>query len=240
MNNLSLQEGLRSCQIHTIIKAFFFILFMAACRNDLSCQQQISENDKKIVYLSYLLDEVSLNSRSIDLLFEKISSNSFYDSFQINASEILLMNYFEGTKFIPDNYTIQLFKIPALETSYYLLKFESKQSMHYTFWDTLWLRVSGYTLCDLKIFFDKLQEKGMSVEQIHSMVSSWCKKDDMFGELDWECLLDGYEKGETDNACYLSQKYAQLINACKGCRERIKGNPNAVFSKILLKGDVDF
>lgn len=192
------------------------------------------------VYLSYLLDEVSLNSHRIDLLFEDIVSTSSYDNFLFQASKSVYLNYFEGTKLIPDNYTIQLFKIPASETSYYLLKFESKQSKHYTFLTTLWIRVSGYTLSDLKIFFDKLQEKGMSLKQIHSMVSNWCEADDMFSELDWECLLDGYEKGETTNVCYLSQRYANLIALCIGCKERVKGNPNATFSKIILMGDIDF
>ena len=210
-------------------------------------QNHYSEFEKKIIYLSYIMDDVSLESHSVNTYFDKIVTNAYtsFLDFDVTASLLLKLHFYGDSNCKyggnePDLYYVQLFKITEMNGSYYLLKFDSKNSRcRFRFSDTLWIRVSGYTLNDLKIFWDKLREKGMNNDQLRSMYEYWQLSDPMFKEIDWECLLSGYLNNETTGECFLSQRYKLINSLCIGCSQRIKGNMNSSFSKIIFYGDID-
>lgn len=244
MSNTSFQEEPLLSRIHIHTNFTFFIVFLfTLCYNNLCGQVLLNENDKKIIYLSCLMDNVSLESNHLETLFDKFvtNANSSYSEFQIIFSPVLELHFYGKNDNPSDIYTIQLFKIPEDKGALYLLKFDSKKTKcRIQFFNTLWIRVSGYSLNDLKIFFDKLQERGLGINSIRSLVSSWCEADPLFKELDWNCLLDGYFRNDTSGDCYLSQKYVRIDALCVGCHNRIRGNNNSSFSKVILYGDIDF
>lgn len=242
MNNLLHQEGLRCAPIRKITKtAIAFFVFSSVLYNNLNGQHLTKEEDNKIVYLSYLIDDISLNSHNIDMYFEDVVINSrlSYETFPIETSNSILFHFFGNDNYEYDTYSVQIFKIPDSQVPYYLMKFDSKKSKYYNFISTLWIRVSGYTLCDLKVFFDKLQEKGMDPDQIRTMTTMWGTFDAMFNELDWECLWAGYEKNETTRDCFLSQKKVHANRLCIGCSGEKSVDEHTTFSNMILLGDVD-
>lgn len=210
---------------------------------ELVAQNESLEEAKKNLYISYLIDEVSFNSYPIDYLFDtfvgKVESN--YNDFAYECSEPLELHFSNNVFVLHDKYTVQLFKIPKRYFSYYLLRFNSSSSITYNYSDVLWIRVSGYTENDLKIFIDGLIDKGMTIEAIRSMINLWCQQDSLFDELDWDCLLEGYEKNDTHRKCYVSAKYYLHNAACVNCKyEVVNDNIYSVFSRIILLGRMDF
>ena len=96
----------------------------------------------------------------------------------------------------------------------------------------MWIRISGYRECDLKVFFDALKKRGLSNREISEMVDLWRNSNELFREIDWDCLMNGYFKNNTHSNCYVS-------NANIWYMARYLGEENdiyAVFSKKLIAG----
>ncbi|MBP5548491.1 MAG: hypothetical protein J6X58_06355 [Bacteroidales bacterium] len=186
-----------------------------------------------------MVDEVSLTGYYLedkfDLLVNDTKSN--YKSLRYEASECLRLHYWGNEEYDGDIYSVQLFKIHQDYSSYYVLRFESTNNKVVHFEDTIWIRVAGYTECDLKIFFDRLLQKGMSMNRIRTMIDTWCKEDPLFDELDWNCLINGYLNGKTEGDCYKSNIYAKLNALCINCYRVLSGD-NCSFSRIILYGDI--
>lgn len=105
-----------------------------------------------------------------------------------------------------EKYTIQLFKIQrnTFIPSYYILRVTSCDTYRFSFSEELWIRLSGYRESDIKVFFDALRKQGLKKREIVDMVNQWRKTDELFRELDWDCLLKGYFKNNTCSSCYIS------------------------------------
>ena len=238
-NTLSHQQNIQNL-IHSIIRGISLIFFFTPMC--VYAQQSGIDNGKKILYLSYVFDEVSLNNYLVESYFEKCVTNadSCYRVFEYNCSRPLHLHFSKREEILTDNYTVQLFKIPRSFYPYYLLYFNSSSSSKYRFYDNLWIRVAGYAENDLKIFFDVLKEMGMSVENIYSMVDDWCQRDSIFAELDWNCLIEGYEKKDTHRDCYISSIFDLHYRACVNCWYSVVGkNIYSSFSRIIFLGNID-
>ena len=243
MKNILFLRQIRPNPTQRITKfAVAFFLFASLFYVDLKAQEYVSSDTKKILFLSCVFDEVSLNSYSVNRLFDHIvlNADSNYKNFEYVCSDKHTLHFSNNENIKHDRYSVQLYKVPREHIPYYVLKFESASSVHYTFSDTLWIRVSGYAYNDLKVFFDRLKEKGMSIEKIRSMVNTWQNIDGLFNEIDWKCLLDGYEINDTRRDCYVSYIYASHNAACKGCHHEVSGDVYAIYSKIILYGHIDF
>lgn len=223
-----------------VIKYIMIICFFALPNIQICyAQKNNSEEEKKILFLSCLLDETSLNGYYLDGKFDLLvnDTKSNYKSFKYKASKCLNLHYWGNEEYGKDIYSVQLFKINQEYASYYVLKFESTKNTVVHFWDTVWIRIAGYTECDLKIFFDRLLQKGMSMNRICSMIDIWRKSDPLFDELDWGCLINGYLNDKTEGECYKSNKYASLNAQCINCQIVMSGD-NCSFSRTILYGDI--
>ena len=238
MKNTLYHRGSTHALIRGIID-IVLIAFFLQLPNAQHClaQKKHLEEEKKILFLSCLIDETTLKGYYIDDIFEKIvkKPKSDYQNFKYIASKRLFLHYFGHDDNDKDVYSVQLFKIPQEYASYYVLRFESTKNHVIQFWDTVWIRVSGYTESDLKLFFDELLKKGMTMNRIKSMIDIWRKEDPLFDELDWDCLIDGYTNNKTDGKCYKSNIYASLNASCFNCSVVLGGN-NSSFSRTNLYG----
>lgn len=224
----------------TIIK-YIVCLFIMFYTVDSFAQKQY-DTVKKILYMSYIMDEVSLNSHSLELMFNSLvtDSDTSFKDFYYESSEQLELHFFNDESFNRDKYTVQLFKIPREFYPYYVLYFNSSTSFFFSFWDNLWIRASGFAENDLKLFFDGLQEIGMSMDRIKAMINIWRKRDPLFNELDWNCLIEGYESNDTQKECYVSHTYFTHDRACVNCTHAVSNhNIYSTFSRILLIGFTD-
>lgn len=132
-----------------------------------------------------------------------------------------------------EKYTIQLFKIRSSHTpAYYILRLSSCDTYKFSFPEELWIRISGYRESDLKVFFDALRKRGLKKKEIIDMVNQWRNADEMFCELDWDCLLKGYFKNITCYSCYVSGANIRY----KACYLGEDNDIYAVFSKKTLAG----
>lgn len=229
-------------QTHSITSIIIF-LSLVLVQNHLTAQNKEKELTKRILYLSYITDEVSLNTYTFDYIFNKMVANadSFYNDFQYESTEPLHLHFTNREEIYTDKYTVQLFKIHQLFQSYYILSFNSSSSLRNSFSGTLWIRVAGYIENDLKVFLDSLREKGMSMEEIRSMIELWCQKDSLFDELDWNCLVDGYEQNNTNADCYISSVLIRHDAACVNCKYEVyEDDIHSRFSRIILLGALDF
>ena len=227
-------------QILTNCVLWILLLFISI---EVNAQSKSQDDERKILYISSLIDEVSLNSYSLSRLFDKyiFKADTCFSNFKYELSEKLRLHFSNNELIKHDIYSVQLFKIASSHYPYYILCFNSSNSINYTFADDLWIRVSGYVENDLKIFFDRLKEKGMSNDMIKSMISLWCEKDSLFAELDWDCLFEGYELNDTKRECYISQKYYRHYASCVNCKNHVVNrNIYSSFSRIILLGLVDF
>ncbi|MCR5193335.1 MAG: hypothetical protein K6D59_08530 [Bacteroidales bacterium] len=199
-------------------------------------QERYSELDKKILFLSCLMDETTLNNYAIDDYFEYYQKRTSceYDTFHFFASpRISLHFYHNDTNHTGDLYYIQIFKIPQHYMDYYVIKFDSHNTvLNYS--GSNWIRVSGYRENDLKIFFDNLVNR-FNINRLSCMIQQWVESDPLFNELDWNCLLDGYKDDNTNGDCYKSNTYIRHSNASIGFQP-FRGGINAVFSRISLYG----
>lgn len=202
-------------------------------------QNNNNDDAKKILYLSCLLDDVSLNGYSPEELINRYVyyADSSYRNFNYKSSKLLSLHFSNNELIKHDEYSVQLYKIPRKHYPYYVLYFNSTTSTSNSFWNILWIRVSGYTENDIKIFFDGLLETGMNLDDIKDMVGVWRKNDELFDELDWDCLIDGYELNNTQRDCYISHSYSSHNAACFNCRHAVMNhNIYSSFSRITLLG----
>lgn len=198
------------------------------------CRAQ-DDNTKAFLFLSVFCEKS-------DFYFEQSAEiiNQFhtrYENFSYeytNPAEIVVDTFFCDSPTNYEKYTIQLFKIKtgSLVPSYYILKISSCDTYKFSFPGTLWIRLSGYRECDIKVFFDALRKQGLKKREIIEMVHQWCNSHEMFREIDWDCLLKGYFKNNTQSTCFASG--ANMLYSA-----RFLGDGNdiyAVFSKRLLSG----
>lgn len=201
------------------------------------CNAQ-DDKTKAFLFLSVFCEESdSYYEQSIDIVKDFYSQ---YDSFTYQCTKPIDMpidTFSLGSLLGYDKYTVQLFKITmdTFSPSYYMLRLFPCDNSKFSFYDDLWIRICGYRESDLKVFFDELRKRGLKKKEISEMVDIWRSSDEMFREIDWNCLMKGYFKNDTRSSCYLSRANFWYNECFEGKKDGIY----AVFSKRLLSGSLE-
>ncbi len=133
---------------------------------------------------------------------------------------------------ITNKYSIQLFKIYADNSekqSRYLIQYKD-------FREAVWLRVAGYTENDIHLLFDYLRKQGIRKQKLRLMIQEWQRADELFKEIDLNCLFHGYLRHSTSGNCFKSVYYIGLNDLSIGCNILEADEINSVFSKVPLSG----
>lgn len=238
MKNISFIQHNTANPILLIISIGFFCMLLFFSKNVLA-QKEKDDIAKKILYLSLITDEVSFSSQVLDDVFNQyvIDSEQKYDQFQYKSSGEIIQRFSNTDYTKHDKYIIELYKFILGQNAYYVLRFNSSNTMQlqFKYFEDLWIRVSGFSVSDIKIFFDNLKERGLSSEKLKSIVHSWHEIHPLFKELDWDCILEGYENNDTHRECFISNCLALHKSACINCND-IVTDIYASFSKVILFG----
>lgn len=194
------------------------------------CHAQ-DDKTKSFLYLSFLHDcEVYYESA----IYNVAAFDSGYKKFSYECTKPIEIPVSKSDTTMWDGmkYTIQLYKITNCHPNYYIMRFYQCDTYKFSFTSELWIRISGFKECDLKVFFDALRKRGIKKKEIIEMVELWRSSDEMFSEIDWDCLLKGYFKDKTCFDCFISE-----TNSFRTIRYmEDKNNIYAVFSKKPLAG----
>ena len=102
-----------------------------------------------------------------------------------------------------------VFKITTRWGVYYLMKVDYCTA-HVVANDNpnpIWLRVSGFKECDLKVFFDVLLlDFPVTKKRLKMFFESI--EEPLLKELDWDCIFKGYFKGNRECSAYISNTYS--------------------------------
>ena len=216
------------------IKSIFIAVLLSIILSTNLCNAQ-EDKTKAFLFLSVFCEEAnSYFEQSADFIKE---FHTWYDNFSYeytNPAEIPVDTIWHDSLQSYEKYTIQLFKIKKSSHSpiYYILKISSCDTYRFSFPETLWIRLSGYRESDIKVFLDALRKQGLKKREIIEMVNQWCISDEMFREIDWDCLLKGYYKNNTHSDCFVSGANIRYKMRYWGQESDIY----AIFSKKPLAG----
>ena len=211
-----------------------FIIIMTLCIN--LCMAQ-NENMKAFLFLSVFCEESDSNYEQSAQIINDIQDHYNKFSYKSTKPLVIPVDTFSCDSLKSyEKYTIQLFKIQrnTFIPPYYILRVTSCDTYRFSFSEELWIRLSGYRESDIKVFFDALRKQGLKKREIVDMVNQWRKTDELFRELDWDCLLKGYFKNNTCSSCYISGANI-YYKARYGGRE---DDIYAVFSEKPLAGSL--
>lgn len=216
-----------------IIKKSHAALLLSIILSINLCHSQ-EKNTKAFLFLSIFCEEsYSYYEQSANVVKDFYSLYERFTYESTNPIDIPVSSFIMDSLKDYEKYTIQLFKIRSSHNpSYYILRLYSCNTYKFSFPEDLWIRISGYRECDLKVFFDALKKRGLSNREISEMVDLWRNSNELFREIDWDCLMNGYFKNNTHSNCYVS-------NANIWYMARYLGEENdiyAVFSKKLIAG----
>lgn len=197
------------------------------------CNAQ-DDNTKSFLFLSVFCEEAdTYYEQSSDILKR---FNSLYENFSYECTKpitIPVSKIKQDSLMDYEKYNIQLFKIRKSHIpSYYIMRLFACDTYKFSFREDIWIRISGYKESDLKVFFDALIKRGMKKLEIQEMVDIWRNSDEMFREIDWDCLMDGYYNNNTHFSCYVSGTNLWYKARYLGGDDDIY----AVFSKKILAG----
>lgn len=203
-------------------------------------QSGVSESVKKMLYLSVIFDNANYEYENVETAFENITSVEKYNQFCYQSSKILDVYTSEKIKDKYHKYRVCLLKIPTkVGVPYYVLWMLPCQTLDFSFDSDLWIRISGYRENDIKVFLEGLQKQGINIEKIKKMIDSWKSGDSMFSEIDWDCLLEGYQTNNTQSDCFISEFFLLDKWSCIGCQQFEQGYIYAGFSRKLLGGQIE-
>ena len=201
--------------IRRLIVIVVFILAKWSSYGQQTNQDSDSIILKKILYHSMVCD----NKHSIPWYY-MVAFDTYYSSFEnfsffMSKKLQLHTKPYTNRESTVDVYSVQLFKF-YMDSSqpYYILKIDGCVSLHFELLDDVWIRIAGFSESDLKLLFDFWTKNSkLTIKDIQYMINSWQEGDELFTELDWDCLLEGYLKNNPKQDCYLSWSKALAI-AC--------------------------
>jgi hypothetical protein len=100
----------------------------------------------------------------------------------------------------------------------------------------VWLRVAGYVETDINLLFDYLRNQKVNKKRLKAIIRDWNDSDDLFKDLNFNCLLKGYLRSKTSAECFLSVYYILLNDASIGYDPLSENELKSVFSRIPLYG----
>ena len=161
---------------------------------------------KKMLYHSMVCD-----SRCIYPDNYVIQFNGYYSNFERFTYLTSKKLYLHTKPYSPsesdlDVYSVQLYKFYTdSQEPYFVLKFDRCRSLYFELAEDVWLRLTGFSESYVKLLFDYLtKDCKLKMNDIKYMINTWKHGDDMFDEINWDCLIDGYLKNDTNRECFLS------------------------------------
>ena len=192
-----------------IIKRIFFTLFIAMLVPTAKAQSVDNDTLKKFISWTIAMDGHLGDPNQIEGILSYVDTG--YNSLKYEMSDTI---YFYPGLYIrePDwSYPsfATAFKITTRWGVYYLMKVDFCTA-HVVANDNpnpIWLRVSGFKECDLKVFFDVLFAKYyMTKKRLKTFFESI--EEPLLKELDWDCIFRGYFKGDRECPAYISNTYS--------------------------------
>ena len=192
-----------------IIKRIIFTLFIAMLVSTAKAQIDDDDTLKKFLTWTIAMDGHLGDPNQIEGILSYVDTG--YNSLKYEMSDTI---YFYPGLYIrePDwSYPsfATAFKITTRWGVYYLMKVDFCTA-HVVANDNpnpIWLRVSGFKECDLKVFFDVLL-LNFPVTKKRLKMFFESIEEPLLKELDWDCIFKGYFKGNRECSAYISNTYS--------------------------------
>ena len=192
-----------------IIKRIFFTLFIAMLVPTAKAQSDDNDTLKKFISWTIAMDGHLGDPNQIEGILSYVDTG--YNSLKYEMSDTI---YFYPGLYIrePDwayPSFATAFKITTRWGVYYLMKVDYCTA-HVVANDNpnpIWLRVSGFKECDLKVFFDVLL-LNFPVTKKRLKMFFESIEEPLLKELDWDCIFKGYFKGNRECSAYISNTYS--------------------------------
>jgi hypothetical protein len=192
--------------------------------------QSTDENIKVLLYTSVVTDGGKAYSIDWDKWRSVLKNN--YEHFTFKSS-----NW--DTLFLPDKenieyykYQIKIYKLPndnSESQDRYLLHYKDISS-------NVRLRLAGYVENDMKVLFKYLESKSINKKQLKKLIKDWANLNDLFSEVNLDCILEGYFKNSTKSDCFKAVYYIEVNDFTIGNVPLEKNELNSCFSRIPLYG----
>lgn len=175
-----------------------------------NCQQLEPQSDslaiKKMLYHSMICDTKCTLPDDYAIQFNGYCSNFERFTYQTSKKLYLHTKPYSPSESNLDVYSVQLYKFYTdSQEPYFVMKFDRCRSLYFELAEDVWLRLTGFFESDVKLMFDYLtKDRKLKMNDIRYMINSWRHGDDMFNEVNWDCLIDGYLKNDTNRECFLS------------------------------------
>ena len=176
-----------------------------------TAKAQSDDNDtlKKFISWTIAMDGHLGDPKQIEGILSYVDTG--YNSLKYEMSDTI---YFYPGLYIREPeysypYFAIVFKITTRWGVYYLMKVDYCTA-HVVANDNpnpIWLRVSGFKECDLKVFFDVLL-LNFPVTKKRLKMFFESIEEPLLKELDWDCIFKGYFKGNRECSAYISNTYS--------------------------------
>ena len=191
-----------------IIKRIFFTLLIAMLVSTAKAQSDDNDTLKRFLTWTIAMDGHLGDPKQIEGILSYVDTG--YNSLKYEMSDTI---YFYPGLYIREPeysypYFAIVFKITTRWGVYYLMKVDYCTA-HVVANDNpnpIWLRVSGFKECDLKVFFDVLLlDFPVTKKRLKMFFESI--EEPLLKELDWDCIFKGYFKGNRECSAYISNTY---------------------------------
>ena len=192
-----------------IIKRIFFTLLIAMLVPTAKAQSDDNDTLKKFISWTIAMDGHLGDPKQIEGILSYVDTG--YNSLKYEMSDTI---YFYPGLYIREPeysypYFAIVFKITTRWGVYYLMKVDYCTA-HVVANDNpnpIWLRVSGFKECDLKVFFDVLL-LNFPVTKKRLKMFFESIEEPLLKEVDWACIFKGYFKGNRECSAYISNTYS--------------------------------
>ena len=192
-----------------IIKRIFFTLLIAMLVSTAKAQSDDNDTLKRFLTWTIAMDGHLGDPKQIEGILSYVDTG--YNSLKYEMSDTV---YFYPGLYIREPeysypYFAIVFKITTRWGVYYLMKVDYCTA-HVVANDNpnpIWLRVSGFKECDLKVFFDVLL-LNFPVTKKRLKMFFESIEEPLLKELDWDCIFKGYFKGDRECSAYISNTYS--------------------------------
>ena len=192
-----------------IIKRIFFTLLIAMLVPTAKAQSDDNDTLKKFISWTIAMDGHLGDPKQIEGILSYVDTG--YNSLKYEMSDTI---YFYPGLYIREPeysypYFAIVFKITTRWGVDYLMKVDYCTA-HVVANDNpnpIWLRVSGFKECDLKVFFDVLL-LNFPVTKKRLKMFFESIEEPLLKELDWDCIFKGYFKGNRECSAYISNTYS--------------------------------
>ena len=191
-----------------IIKRIFFTLLIAMLVSTAKAQSDDNDTLKRFLTWTIAMDGHLGDPKQIEGILSYVDTG--YNSLKYEMSDTI---YFYPGLYIREPecsypYFATVFKITNRWGVYYLMKVD--YCIDHVVADNpnpIWLRVSGFKECDLKVFFDVLLlDFPITKKRLKMFFESI--EEPLLKELDWDCIFKGYFKGDRECSAYISNTYS--------------------------------